>query len=86
MIEMLFIRPEYQGLGIGSRFIAFAISKGFVRVDVNEQNDSALKFYLQKGFHVTGRSSEDPMGNPFPILHMEQQTSQSRCQQATTSQ
>lgn len=86
MIEMLFIRPEYQGMGIGSRFIAFAISKGFVRVDVNEQNDSALRFYLQKGFQVTGRSSEDPMGNPFPILHMEQQTPQSRCQQATTPQ
>lgn len=39
-------------------------------VDVNEQNDKALKFYLHMGFEVILRDEFDSMGNHFPILHM----------------
>ncbi|MBD5359047.1 MAG: GNAT family N-acetyltransferase, partial [Bacteroides sp.] len=39
-------------------------------VDVNEQNISALNFYLAKGFKVTGRDETDEAGRPYPILHL----------------
>ena len=70
-IEMLFVRPKCFGHGIGSRLIEFAINDcGIRKVDVNEQNPSALKFYTNKGFHVIRRDETDPSGKSFPILHM----------------
>lgn len=72
VIEMLFIDPAAQGKGYGSALIRFAIEqKKRYKVDVNEQNETALRFYLQKGFQQTGRDPLDPQGNPFPILHLE---------------
>jgi hypothetical protein len=41
-----------------------------VLVDVNEQNEQALGFYLRMGFEVEGRSELDSTGKPFPLLHM----------------
>ena len=70
-IEMLFVRPEYIGQGIGSRLIEFAINDcGIRKVDVNEQNPKALKFYEQKGFHVISRDETDSSGKHFSILHL----------------
>lgn len=41
MIEMLFVAPQEQGKGLGSRLIDFAIKeKGIYKIDVNEQNTS----------------------------------------------
>lgn len=71
MIEMLFVAPEYQGRGIGTALLDFARARGATRVDVNEQNEAAHSFYLRKGFVQIGRSPLDPMGKPFPILHLE---------------
>lgn len=72
LIEMLFVRPEEQGKGYGQRLIEFAIDKQHIRkVDVNEQNEKAYRFYLKKGFQVTSRDETDSTGKPFPILHME---------------
>lgn len=70
MIEMLFIDDDCCGRGHGSRLIDFAKRKGATRVDVNEQNPSALKFYQSKGFRITGRDATDDAGRPFPILHL----------------
>jgi putative acetyltransferase len=39
-------------------------------VDVNEQNEQAVGFYLKMGFQVEGRSDEDGFGKPYPLLHM----------------
>lgn len=69
-IEMLFIDSDRFGQGIGSALIEFAKQRGAVKVDVNEQNPSALKFYLSKGFHIVGRTSTDEAGRPYPILHL----------------
>ncbi|GEM_PF-4175267 len=33
-------------------------------IDVNEQNEVALGFYLHCGFEVTGRSAVDGLGKP----------------------
>ena len=70
-LEMLFIHPNSRGMGIGSRMLANAIEELQVqKVDVNEQNEQALGFYLKKGFEVVGRSELDGSGKPYPILHM----------------
>jgi len=69
-IEMLFIDPQFFGKGIASRLIQHAIALGAYEVDVNEQNNKALKFYKKHGFEQIARSELDAEGNPFPILHL----------------
>lgn len=70
MIEMLFIDSHSRGNGYGSALIEFAKQKGAAKVDVNEQNPAALKFYEAKGFNITGRDATDAAGRPYPIIHM----------------
>lgn len=71
LIEMLFVHPNEQGKGYGKQFINYAEKeKRINKVDVNEQNEKALQFYLKRGFDVIGRDTKDSSGNPFPILHM----------------
>lgn len=71
MLEMLFVRPEDFGNGLGSLLLRHAVrSLGARRVDVNEQNPRALAFYARRGFAVCGRDAADAWGRPYPILHM----------------
>jgi len=70
-VEMLFIHPEWRGQGLGSRLLRYAVEVlGARLVDVNEQNEQAVGFYLRMGFKVEGRSELDSTGKPFPLLHM----------------
>lgn len=69
-IEMLFIDSDLRGQGYGSALIAFAKRRGATKVDVNEQNPSALNFYKAKGFRVISRNETDDAGRPYPILHL----------------
>lgn len=70
-IEMLFVLPDYFGLGIGSKLVVYGIEHfNITKVDVNEQNLKALAFYQHLGFKVIGRSRRDGQDNPYPILHM----------------
>jgi putative acetyltransferase len=71
-IEALFIDPSRRGEGGGTLLVEHAqrLSRGVLTVDVNEQNESARRFYERRGFAVTGRSPTDSGGRPFPILHM----------------
>jgi len=50
--------------------IEFAKQRGVTKVDVNEQNPSALNFYKAKGFRVISRDETDDAGRPYPILHL----------------
>ena len=70
MLEMLFVREESRGQGIGRALVRRALNQGVTRVDVNEQNPRAVGFYQRMGFVVTGRSALDGQGRPFPLLHM----------------
>lgn len=71
-LEMLFIHPDFRGIGIGKTLLEYSIdTMGVKKVDVNEQNGQALEFYQHCGFEVTKRSELDSSGKPYPILHME---------------
>ena len=72
LIEMLFVHPDEQRKGYGKRLIEYARDKKQMdKVDVNEQNEKALQFYLHLGFQIIGRDETDSMGKPFPILHLQ---------------
>ena len=67
---MLFVAAAHRGRGLGGDLLYEAIRRGARRVDVNEQNEQGLGFYLHAGFEVAGRSASDALGLPFPILHL----------------
>lgn len=54
-IEDLFIKPEYRGLGIGSRFFSFIEEKypeALLRLEVEAENDRAIHVYQKCGYEV----------------------------------
>lgn len=70
-VEMLFVRPDAIGKGLGKQLLNYAVSLyGVNRVDVNEQNKQAVKFYEHYGFKFVSRDPVDSMGKPYPILHL----------------
>lgn len=70
-IEMLFVKPERHGQGVGRALLDYAKERfSFIELDVNEQNPGACRFYEACGFSCTGRSPVDGQGNPFPLRHM----------------
>lgn len=70
-IEMLFVHPDEQGKRYGRKLLRFALrEKHICKVDVNEQNEKALRFYENSGFKVYARDETDSMGKPHPILHL----------------
>jgi putative acetyltransferase len=71
-LSMLFVDAEYIGKGVGKLLLSYAIDQLRVKkVDVNEQNELALKFYESFGFKTVSRSEMDDNGKPYPILHMQ---------------
>lgn len=70
-IEMLFIDPDFFRQGLGKKLVKFALEDlGAEKVDVNEQNISAVKFYSKFGFVTYERTDKDPQGKDYPILKM----------------
>ncbi|MDR0195714.1 MAG: acetyltransferase [Myroides sp.] len=70
-LEMLFIHNDFRGQGIGKLLLNYAIDRLQVtKVDVNEQNNQAVGFYLHMGFSQISRSETDGQGKPYPILHL----------------
>ncbi len=71
-IQMLFVAPKSMQKGIGKELMNFAVNKhGARKVDVNEQNTNAVRFYEKIGFSVIERSAMDAAGKPYPVLSME---------------
>lgn len=70
-MEALFIHPDAHGLGLGTALVeSAAAAHGRITTDVNEQNASAMAFYLRLGFTPTGRSAVDGQGRPYPLVHL----------------
>lgn len=70
-VDMLFVKPEFHGQGIGRELISRnGAAKRELRVDVSEQNPGGLAFYRRLGFEPTGRSATDSDGNPHPLVHL----------------
>lgn len=54
-IEDLYIKTDYRGLGIGKAFIEFIAKKypdHILRLEVEEENERAVKLYKKCGFTV----------------------------------
>ena len=54
-IEDLYVKDGYRGLGIGSRFLRFIESKypgAILRLEVEEENERAVKTYKKCGYEV----------------------------------
>ena len=70
-MEALFLAPKILRRGGGRLLVEHAQSRHpTLRVDVNEQNPEARRFYEALGFVVEGRPELDGHGRPFPLLHM----------------
>lgn len=70
-IEMLFFSPEYIGKGFGRKLADFALSELKAdKVDVNEENSKAVKFYEKLGFKTYERTDKDDQGKDYPLLRM----------------
>lgn len=70
-VEMLFIDPKYFGQGLGQKLLSFAVKElNADKVDVNEQNINALKFYQKFGFETFERTDKDEQGRNYPLLRM----------------
>ncbi len=71
-LEMLFVAANQRGKGIGKKLLLYAFENLKVtQVDVNAQNEQAVKFYEHFGFETKSTSELDGFGKPYPILHME---------------
>ncbi len=70
-LEMLFIKNNERGKGVGKQLLTYGIEKYNVNeLTVNEQNPNAKGFYEHLGFKVYKRTELDEQGNHFPILYM----------------
>lgn len=70
-IEMLFIDPRFTGRGFGKQLMRFALDELHAcKVDVNEQNTNAVRFYESFGFKTYERTEKDAEGKDYPILKM----------------
>lgn len=70
-VEMLFLSPDFIGLGLGKRLLNFAVSELKAhKLDVNEQNTNAVAFYKKFGFETYERTDKDDQGKEYPLLRM----------------
>ncbi len=70
VIETLFLDPEYIGQKLGTKLMNFALEELKAdKVNVNEDNLDAIKFYSKFGFVTYERTEKDSEG--YPILKMQ---------------
>ncbi|MCI8760251.1 MAG: GNAT family N-acetyltransferase [Clostridia bacterium] len=70
-LEMLFIKNNERGKGLGKQLLNYGIENYNVnRLAVNEQNLNSKGFYEYMGFKTYKRTELDEQGNPYPILYM----------------
>ena len=76
-IQELYLRPEYQGIGLGLRLFSAALKRirgrGYGRVVVRAlaENDRANCFYARHGGRMIARTDETMGGRTLPCLWYE---------------
>ncbi|MBR2725617.1 GNAT family N-acetyltransferase [Candidatus Saccharibacteria bacterium] len=69
-IKELYVDPFFEGVGIGSKLIDFAIKEyGCKELWVIDQNDRAKEFYKRHGFEMTGET-RNVFGTNIPEAKM----------------
>lgn len=69
----IFVAPEWQGIGVGRKLIAYALERnGELSLEVYIANRRAVRFYASLGFREVSRRDVDNFGLPFPnaALHL----------------
>jgi len=68
---MLFIDPKHFNKGYGTIILQSLIQEDKIQyVDVNKDNQHALKFYIKNGFKAYIESQKDNQGRDYTILHL----------------
>ncbi len=81
-LEMLFIKNNERGKGLGKQLLNYGIKNYNVNeLVVNEQNPNAKEFYEHMGFKTYKRTDLDEQGNPYPILYMKLYWRKNKCQE-----
>lgn len=64
-LAALFVAPEYQGNGVGSALLNWVKekSKGYLTVNVYEENNKARQFYNHSGFFEIGSRDDELTGS-----------------------
>ena len=79
VINRLYVHPQYQRKGIGEMLLNTSISAfpetKRVRLEVEEQNQKGLSFYLKQGFKEIGRKEENVEGETLEVIEMEKRIS-----------
>lgn len=75
VLSRLYVHPEYQRQGIGSQLLRAGItafpSVHTIRLEVEENNQSAYTFYYKHGFRETERKEEHVEGDVIKVQVME---------------
>ena len=79
VISRLYVHPQYQRKGIGKMLLNTSLSAipetKRVRLEVEEQNQKGLSFYLKQGFKDIGRKEENVEGETLKVIEMEKRIS-----------
>ncbi len=76
-VQELYLRPEYQGIGLGGRLFTAVVkrikARGYSRVLVRAlaDNDRANGFYARRGGKVVARTDETLGGRALPCIWYE---------------
>ena len=76
-VQELYLRPEYQGIGLGVRLFTAVVkrirSRGYARILVRAlaENDRANGFYLRRGGKLVARTEESLGGRTLPCIWYE---------------
>lgn len=78
-IEMLFFSPGYIGKGPGIKLTDLAFSELKAdKVNANQQNSKAVKFYGKPVFKTYERMDKDDQEKKYPLLRMKLETTNHR--------
>ena len=73
-LSAIYIKPEYQGHGIGTQLIQVYISEfpklEAIYLDVEKENNIGLSFYKKKGFKVVDEYDDNFDGHILKTLRM----------------